>query len=245
MCVYQAANCGRLGGGLGASRPPRSGNLLATIRGQPAAILIIRDSPKLWGELLMPKLLSFSNRHRRWSLLIALVVFLALGCRGSIGVDELTTPLPTLTPTATPRPHRMDCVAIESSKGYLHGSEQSWFIANCLTGPVIQVTHNELPGIGTRVMEIYTVDEAICGSGFLSFMVLHEHNMEDFSYLFRNFCAAYFTASTLRFPPPPFGCPAGEIIEAVDVALEYLTGFARHATEVLCSPAEELGDDAS
>ena len=200
-------------------------------------------------ELLLPKGLSITTRHRLWAVLIAFLVLVALGCRGTLGVDESTIVHPTRTatplPTPTPPPHRMDCGAIASSKTFLNDSEQDWFIASCLTGPTISISYNELPGIGARVMEIHRVDTAICGSGLVSITVLHDYNMEDFSYLFRSFCTAYLNPSTLPFPPPPFECPSGQKIEVLEVFLEYLTGSVRQEVEVLCSVTVELGEGAS
>ncbi len=131
----------------------------------------------------------------------------------------------------------MDCDAIESSQVFIHTAEQDWFIANCLDGPQVLLSYDERLGIGKRVMELFTVDTTICKTGLLSFTVLHEPDLERFSYQFRNFCSDY-DPITLDFPPPPFTCPDSGVIVAVEISLEFIIDFVRHETEVICSPAE-------
>ena len=186
---------------------------------------------------------------------IAAVALLLISCRGSFDIEEPKTPFPTSTSTATPLPtpmpptplpFRMDCAAIESAQQFIHATEQNWFIANCLVGPSTRIPYSERLGLGARVMEIYTVDAAICETGLVGLTVLHEPDLEMFSYLFRNFCA-YIDPTTLGFPPPPFACPESGIVESVDVLLEYLNLVVRQRTEVFCAlpenpEANNLGD---
>ncbi len=184
--------------------------------------------------------------------LIAAVALLLISCRGSFDIEEPKPPFPTSTSTATPLPtpipatplpFRMDYAAIESSQQFVHTAEQNWFIANCLVGPSTRIPYSERLGLGARVMEIYTVDTAICETGLVGLTVLHEPDLEMFSYLFRNFCA-YIDTTTLGFPPPPFACPESDAIEAVDVLLEYLNMVVRQRTEVICSlPENPEGND--
>ncbi len=175
--------------------------------------------------------------------LIAAVALLLIGCRGNLDVEVAKSPLPRATSTATPRPmptpppFRMDCDAIESSEVFIHMAEQDWFIANCQTGPQVLLSYDERLGIGKRVMEFFTVDTTICETGLLSFTVLHEPDLERFSYQFRNFCSD-FDPVTLEFPPPPFLCPDSGVIEVVEVALTFIIDFVRYETEVICISAE-------
>ncbi len=184
---------------------------------------------------------------------IAAVALLLISCRGSFDIEEAKTPFPTSTSTATPLPtpipptplpFRMDCAAIESSQQFIHLTEQDWFINNCLTGPSVTISYDERLGIGARVMEIYTVDTAICPTGLVSFTALHQPDLEMFSYEFRNFCS-YLDPITLAFPPPPFACPESDVIEAAEVTLAFLIDFVRQETEVFCSPAENPQEDDS
>lgn len=186
-----------------------------------------------------------------WLIALVALALGLVGCRGSLDVEVARTPLPTVTPTATPRPtptpppFRMDCAEIEASKLFTHPAEQDWFIANCLRGPEVRFSYDERLGIGQRVMEIFSVDTAICETGLVSFTVLHEPDLEIFSYLFRNFCSP-LDPITLEFPPPPFSCPDSEVIEAVEVSLAWVINFIRIETEVICSPSQEpQGDDST
>ena len=183
-------------------------------------------------------------------LLIALVALLLIGCRGALEVREPRTPFPTATstvtpvPTATPPPFRMDCTAIESSQIFFGEAEQTWFIANCLVGPRVSRAYNERLGIGQREMEIFAVDQSVCESGLVSHTVLHEPDLELFTYMFRNFCA-HFDPERLAFPPPLFACPDSDVITSIEVSLRYVPGFLRHETEVICSRSENTGESDS
>ena len=53
-------------------------------------------------ELLLPKGLSITTRHRLWAVLIAFLVLVALGCRGTLGVDESTIVHPYTDGDASP-----------------------------------------------------------------------------------------------------------------------------------------------
>ncbi len=193
-----------------------------------------------------------TTRHRPSVWIITAVALLLISCRGSFDIEEPKTPLATSTSTATalptpipptPLPFRMDCAAIESSQQFIHDAEQSWFIANCLVGPSTLIPYSERLGLGARVMEIYTVDTAICETGLIGLTVMHEPDLEMFSYLFRNFCA-YIDPTNLAFPPPQFACPESGVVEAVDVLLEYLNMVVRQRTEVFCSlPENPEGND--
>ena len=138
----------------------------------------------------------------------------------------------------------MDCDVIDASQEFFHVAERNWFIDNCLIGPAVWIAYGEVPGIGERVMEIFTVDTAICQTGLVSHTVYHRSNLEAFSYEFRDFCA-FSGVSTLRFPPPPFACPDDKVIEVQEVRLDYLNGLFRHEIEIFCVlPQDPEANDA-
>ncbi len=180
--------------------------------------------------------------------LIGFIVLLIIGCRGSFDIEEARTPRPAATstlsafPTSTPPPLRLDCSAIVSSGEFSHIAEQNWYLENCLIGPELRLAsshYNQIYGIGgARFMEFFTVDTAICETGFLSLTVLHQPDREAFSYLFRTFCSD-LDPIALAFPPPPFACTGSEVIQAVEVSLKYMTGLDRQEREVFCSPAAD------
>ncbi len=155
---------------------------------------------------------------------LAFVVVLAIACRGNLDVEQVRTPRATATSTATPRPtptpppFRTDCEVIAASQEFFHVAERNWFIDNCMAGPGVWISHDEVPGIGERVMEIFSVDTAICVTGLVSHTIHHRENLEAFSYQFRNFCA-FVSPLTLRFSPPPFSCAESELIQASEVRL--------------------------
>ena len=182
--------------------------------------------------------------------LLAFVVVLAIACRGNLDVEQVRTPLPTATSTATPRPtptpppFRTDCDVIAEFQEFFHVAERVWFIDNCMNGPGVWISQDEVPGIGERVMEIFSVDTAICVTGLVSHTIHHRENLEAFSYQFRNFCA-FVSPITLRFPPPPFSCGDSELIQAAEVTLPYLNGLFRREVEVFCIPEAGPGEENS
>ena len=188
--------------------------------------------------------LSFGTAVRRLALvapLMVVVVFLA-ACERTIDQRQSSPagPQPTATatpwPTATPKPLRLDCSEIVYSEFFVSLGEKDWFIGNCLVGPPVSNVHGQPPGLGARVMEIFSVDVSICGTGHLSSTAFHRPYQEAFSFTFRRFCS-FIDPVTLTFPPPPFACGAGETIEASEVDLPYLDGRVRQEVEVFCLPA--------
>ena len=181
-----------------------------------------------------------ANRRSKWlPIAVALCVFVVAGCRGTIDLEQATpagakpSAAATPFPTPTPKPDRSDCGAIIESQYFISLVEKDWFFENCLVGPPESYLYNQIPGIGTRVMEIFSVEPAVCGSGLVSITAFHRPYLEAFSYLDRSFCSN-LDPQTLAFPPLPFTCAGGETIEALEVKLNFLDGGVRRETEVFC-----------
>ncbi len=185
-------------------------------------------------------------RRSKWVLPIgvAILAVVLAGCRGTIDLERATpagerpTAAATAFPTPTPKPARLDCDAIVESTYFVSLAEKDWFFDNCLSGPPESFLYNQIPGIGTRVIEIFSVDRSVCGSGLVGITAFHRPYLEGFSYLDRSFCSN-LDPVTLAFPAQPFVCASGEIIEATLVTLPFLDGRVREETEVFCVPSDE------
>ncbi len=177
---------------------------------------------------------------------LAVLAVVVAGCRGTIDLEQATpagarpTARVTAFPTPTPKPLRLDCDAIVESAFFVSLAEKDWFFENCLAGPPESFLYNQVPGIGSRVIEIFSVDRSVCGSGLVGNTAFHRPYLESFSYLNRSFCSN-LDPVTLAFPPQPFACASEETIEAVEVDLPFLDGRLRQEIEVFCVASEEPG----